>query len=142
VGDGVASPHKDTIHVAVITTLGQPLADREFPTTTAGYRRAVGWLIEHGPLTAVGIEGTSSYGVGITTAVTLAGIQVVEVNRTRPAERRKRGKTDRLDAYRAARSVLSGEANTEPKPSRSPSSSNECWPVQPPPTRACSPSKA
>jgi transposase len=40
---------------------------------------------------------------------------VVEVNRTRPAERRKQGKTDPLDAYRAARSVLSGEAATNPK---------------------------
>lgn len=40
---------------------------------------------------------------------------MVEVNRTRPAERRKQGKTDRLDAYRAARSVLSGEATTDPK---------------------------
>ena len=64
---------------------------------------------------AVGIEGTSSYGVGIATAVTRAGIRVVEVNRTRPAERRKQGKSDRLDAYRAARSVLSGEASTDPK---------------------------
>jgi len=63
---------------------------------------------------AVGIEGTSSYGVGIAAAVTTAGIRVVEVNRTRPAERRKQGKTDRLDAYRAARSVLSGEATTDP----------------------------
>lgn len=40
---------------------------------------------------------------------------MVEVNRTRPAKRRKQGNTDRLDAYRAARSVLSGEASTEPK---------------------------
>jgi transposase len=39
----------------------------------------------------------------------------VEVNRTRAAERRKQGKTDPLDAYRAARSVLSGEATTDPK---------------------------
>ena len=112
---GGVDSHKDTIHVAVITGLGQPVADREFPTTTAGYRRAVAWLIEHGPLQAVGIEGTSSYGVGIAAAVTTAGIRVVEVNRTRPAERRKQGKTDRLDAYRAARSVLSGEATTDPK---------------------------
>lgn len=87
----------------------------EFPTTTAGYRRAVARLIERGPLAAVGIEGTSSYGVGITVATTGAGIRVVEVNRTRPAERRKQGKTDRLDAYRAARSVLSVEATTDPK---------------------------
>jgi transposase len=112
---GGVDSHKDTIHVAVITGLGQPVADREFPTTSAGYRRAVAWLIEHGPVQAVGIEGTSSYGIGITTAVTTAGIRVVEVNRTRPAERRKQGKTDRLDAYRAARSALSGEATTDPK---------------------------
>ncbi|MFC6395475.1 transposase, partial [Luteococcus sanguinis] len=55
------------------------------------------------------------YGVGITAALRRNGIQVVEVNRTRPAERRKQGKTDRLDAYRAARSVISGEATTHPK---------------------------
>lgn len=114
-GIGGVDSHKDTIHVAVITAIGQPVADREFPTTESGYRRAVAWLIEHGPLEAVGIEGTSSYGVGITTAVTAAGIRVVEVNRTRPAERRRQGKTDQLDAYRAARSVLTGEASTDPK---------------------------
>lgn len=112
---GGIDSHKDTIHVAVITGTGAPVADREFPTTTAGYRRAVAWLIGHGPLAAVGIEGTSSYGRGIATAATQADITVVEVNRTRPAERRKQGKTDRLDAYRAARSVLSGEATTDPK---------------------------
>jgi len=60
----------------------------------------------------VGVEGTSSYGVGITTALTRAGIKVIEVNPTRPAERRKQGKSDRLDAYRAARSLVSGEATT------------------------------
>jgi len=107
--------HKDTIQVAVITGVGQPVADREFPTTVAGYRRAVAWLVEHGPIEAVGIEGTSSYGVGITAAIGALGVRVIEVNRTRPAERRKQGKTDRLDAYRAARSVLSGEASTDPK---------------------------
>jgi transposase len=112
---GGVDSDKDTIHVAVITDIGQQVADREFPTTSAGYRRAVAWLIEHGPVRAVGIEGTSSYGLGVTSAVAALGIRVVEVNRTRPAERRKRGKTDRLDAYRAARSVLSGEATTDPK---------------------------
>jgi len=112
---GGIDSHQDTIHVAVLTDIGQPLADQEFPTTQAGYRRAVGWLIGHGPLSAVGVEGTSSYGRGISTGLTNAGIKVVEVNRTRPAERRRQGKTDALDAYRAARSVLSGEASTDPK---------------------------
>lgn len=40
---------------------------------------------------------------------------MIEVNRTRPAERTKQGKSDRLDAYRAARSVVSGQATTDPK---------------------------
>jgi transposase len=112
---GGVDSHKDSIHVAVISELGHHIADCEFATTEAGYRRAVAWLIGHGPLTAVGIEGTSSYGVGITAAAVAAGIRVVEVNRTRPAERRRQGKTDQLDAYRAARSVQSGEASTDPK---------------------------
>jgi len=112
---GGIDSHKDTIHAAVITDVGQAVADREFPTTAAGYRDAVVWLASHDPLAAVGVEGTSSYGVGISTALRSAGVKVVEVNRTRPAERRRQGKTDRLDAYRAARSVLSGEATTEPK---------------------------
>lgn len=112
---GGVDSHKDTIHAAVISAVGEPVADHEFPTTAAGYRRAVAWLIEHGPLQAVGIEGTSSYGVGISSAVAQAGIRVVEVNRTRPADRRRQGKSDRLDAYRAARSVLSGEAAADPK---------------------------
>lgn len=112
---GGIDSHKDTIHAGLITALGREIADREFPTTTAGYRHAVAWLTEHGPLEAVGVEGTSSYGVGVATALKNAGIQVVEVNRTRPADRRRQGKTDRLDAYRAARSVLSGEATTPPK---------------------------
>ncbi|GAB2472172.1 IS110 family transposase [Luteococcus sediminum] len=116
-GDHVAGidSHKDTIHIAVITATGLEVADHEFATTTVGYRRAVAWLANHGPVAAVGIEGTSSYGVGITAALRRNGIQVVEVNRTRPADRRKQGKTDRLDAYRAARCVLSGEATTHPK---------------------------
>jgi len=112
---GGVDSHKDTIHVAVITEIGQHVADQEFSTTSAGYRRAVAWLIGHGPLTKVGVEGTSSYGRGISTELIATGLRVVEVNRTRPAERRRQGKTDALDAYRAARSVLSGEATTEPK---------------------------
>lgn len=47
---GGVDSHKDTIHVAVITKVGQPVTDKEFPTTTAGYRRAVAWLARPGTL--------------------------------------------------------------------------------------------
>lgn len=66
---------KDTIHVPDITGDGERIADQEFATTTAGYLRAVAWMIEHGPVEAVRIEATSSYGVGITAAVRQAGIR-------------------------------------------------------------------
>ncbi|MFB9730816.1 IS110 family transposase [Ornithinimicrobium kibberense] len=112
---GGIDSHTDTIHVALIDGLGRDVADHEFATTASGYRATVAWLAGHGPVSVVGVEGTSSYGRGVTTALAGAGIQVVEVNRTRPAERRRAGKSDRLDAYRAARSVLSGEATTPPK---------------------------
>lgn len=107
--------HQDTIHVAVITALGDRVADREFATTGAGYDEALAWLADHGRIAAVGVEGTSSYGLGVCAALTVAGVKVIEVNRTRPADRRRQGKTDALDAYRAARSVLPGEASTTPK---------------------------
>ena len=111
---GGVDSHKDTIHVAVITALGQPVEDREFPTTTAGYRRAVAWLIEYGPLAAVGIEGTSSYGVGTTAAATRAGIRVVEVNRTAPP---------------------SGANRARPTASTPTAPPARCCPGKPPPTR-------
>ncbi len=112
---GGIDSHKETICVAIITTLGELVTTQVFPTTNTGYQQALKWLTSHGKIQTVGVEGTSSYGSGITHTLTQAGISVIEVNRTRPAERRRQGKTDPLDAYRAARSVLSGEATTPPK---------------------------
>ncbi|MFE4973372.1 transposase [Kitasatospora sp. NPDC056651] len=45
----------------------------------------------------------------------MPGIDVVEVNQPDRATRRKRGKTDAIDADAAARAVLSGRATTLPK---------------------------
>jgi transposase len=112
---GGADTHADTVHVAAISTLGREVADREFPTTAAGYRAAVAFLTSHGPVDQVGIEGTSSYGAGLARAVTNAGLEVIEVNRPSRADRRRQGKSDPLDAYHAARAVLSGRATSDPK---------------------------
>jgi transposase len=112
---GGADTHADTVHVALITVLGQDLADRQFPTTPAGYRAAVEFLYSHGSITRVGIEGTSSYGAGLCRAARTGGLQVLEVNHTTRAERRRQGKSDPLDAYRAAHAVLSGRATSAAK---------------------------
>jgi transposase len=112
---GGVDTHADTIHVAAIDDLGRELGDREFATTPVGYRDAMAFLIGHGTVSVIGIEGTSSYGAGITRTARAAGIEVREVTRPDRATRRMRGKSDPIDAYAAAHAVLSGRAEASPK---------------------------
>ena len=115
---GGADTHTDTIHAAAIDSFGRELGDREFPTTPAGYLDALDFLQSFGPLQVLGVEGTSSYGAGLTTAARSAGIGVREVIRPEVTVRRMKGKSDPIDAYQAARAVLTGRAKTAPKDDR------------------------
>lgn len=103
---GGVDPHADTMHVAALTAVGKVIGDAEFPTTVAGYRCAIRFLTDYGEVERVGVEGAASYGAGISRALQAAGITVVEVDRPTRSVRRRKGKSDRLDAYHAARSVL------------------------------------
>lgn len=107
--------HKHTHHAAVCDRLGRPLADREFPTNTAGYAALAAWARSFGQVNAFGVEGTGSYGAGLTRALSAAGLVVVEVNRPDRATRRAKGKSDSLDAYAAARTAAAGTATGTPK---------------------------
>ncbi|WP_344089220.1 IS110 family transposase, partial [Luedemannella helvata] len=110
-----ADTHRDTIHVAVVDELGRHLGDREFPTTSSGYTAAIAFVSAYGQLDAVGVEGTASYGAGLATALREAAITVVEINQSDRAERRRRGKSDPIDAYAAARAAAAGRATATPK---------------------------
>lgn len=112
---GGVDSHADTLHVAVISDNGGHLADAEFTTTTAGYAAALAFLHAHGHVSAIGVEGTASYGAGFTRAARSQGLHVLEVNRPDRAERRRIGKSDPIDAYAAARAALSGRASSAPK---------------------------
>ena len=103
---GGVDPHADTIHVAAITASGKVIGDAEFPTTMRGYRGAVRFLTGCGAVLRIGVEGAAGYGAGITRALIATGIAVVEVERPTRSARRRAGKSDRLDAYHAARAVL------------------------------------
>ena len=73
--------HKD-VHVAVaINGLGARLATASFPVTSKGYRQMAAWAAKHGTVHAFGIEGTGSYGAGLTRALTAMGLRVIEVGR-------------------------------------------------------------
>lgn len=107
--------HKEFHHAAVITALGEEVADARFEATPAGYDQLAGWAAGHGRVLRVGIEGTGSYGAAITKRFTQLGVEVIDVNAPDKQDRRRRGKTDRFDAFSAARAILSGRATTVAK---------------------------
>jgi transposase len=107
--------HSDTHHVAIINEHGKPLADKEFLAVGSGYRKIVDFITSYGTVTAVGVEGTGCYGAEIAKTLRGEGLTVLEVNRPNRAARRLKGKSDPLDAYQAAKSVLEGRATSVPK---------------------------
>jgi transposase len=64
---------------------------------------------------AWGVEGTGSYGAGLARFLAAHRQRVLEVNRPDRAARRRRGKSDPVDADAAARTVQAGEATGVPK---------------------------
>lgn len=112
---GGVDTHKHTHHAAVIDGTGQLLGTREFQADARGHQELLAWMQEHGELGAVGIEGTGFYGAPLARYLIGDGHQVIEVNRPNHAARRSDGKSDRLDAEQAARSVLAKTATAVPK---------------------------
>lgn len=105
------------VHVAVaLDVVGGRLDGRSFTADRDGYEQLLEWALSFGAKhLTFAIEGTGSYGAGLTAAVRRRDIGVVEVLRTDRRDRRLRGKSDTLDAENAARSALAGHANAVPK---------------------------
>ena len=120
---GGVDTHKDTHTAAALDGVGQVLGTRTFPTTQAGYAALLAWLRGFGTVTAVGVEGTRSYGAGLSGYLATATITVVEVNQPDRHTRRRKGKTDTQDAINAAQAVLSGRATATPKTGTGPAAS-------------------
>jgi transposase len=74
-----------------------------------------GWVSGFGEVGAIGVEGTGSWGAGLSRHLRARGLNVVEVNKANRHNRRRRGKTDPVDAEAAARAVLAGDATATPK---------------------------
>ena len=107
--------HKHVHVAAVMDSIGGILATLTIATDTAGYRQLLEWAKTFGKIIAFGIEGTGSYGAGLTSFVRRNGHKVIEVSRPDRRLRRLNGKSDTLDAENAARAVLAGFATAVPK---------------------------
>ena len=104
------------MHVAgALDDRGGLLGTASFATTPEGYRELVEWLGSFGEVALVGVEGTGSYGTGLTRYLQAAGIAVVEVDRPNRQRRRRVGKSDTHDAVSAARAAFAGDALGAPK---------------------------
>ena len=109
-------PHRDTHALAIVHVgSGAVIAEATVLAHSEGYAEALRLVEEHAPgRRAFAIEGTGSYGLGLTRFLTGRAERVLEVGRLR-RERRSGGKTDALDAVRAARSVLATERPSTPR---------------------------
>ena len=105
-------PHRDSHALAVVEVVsGAVVFETTVVADSEGYALALKLVEVHAlGRRAFAVEGTGSYGAGLTRFLTGCGERVLEVGRLR-RERGSGGKTDALDAVRAARSVL---ANPRP----------------------------
>ena len=104
------------VHVGVvIDAIGRVQGTLAITTNHRGYEQLLDWAQGIGVLRRAGVEGTGSYGSGLTRFLEERGITVIEVNRPDRSRRRSRGKSDPTDAESAARAVLADDAKCIPK---------------------------
>ena len=107
--------HKEAHTAVAINGLGARLGAITLLASRRGYQELETWARSFGSVRAFGIEGTGSYGAGLTRFLQERGHSVVEVNRPNRQIQHQHGKNDPLDAENAARAVLSGQARAAPK---------------------------
>ncbi len=107
--------HLDVHVAALLDERGALLGVESFDTTPDGYRNLLAWAASQGEVVLAGVEGTGSYGAGLTRHLHAEGVNVLEVDRPNRQRRRRRGKSDPQDAITAARAAQSGDAQGEAK---------------------------
>ena len=66
--------HADSHVAAALDQAGRPLGTRTISTTPGGYAALLGWARRLGTVDRIGVEGTGSYGAGLTSAVRCCGV--------------------------------------------------------------------
>jgi len=107
--------HLDTHTAVALDQLGRRLGQLQVGSDRCGFDELEAWAQSFGAVEAFGVEGTGSYGAGLTRFLVSRGYLVVEVSRPKRQTRRDKGKSDPIDAEAAARAVLAGEAIGTPK---------------------------
>jgi hypothetical protein len=109
--------HKDQHALALVHARdGTVIAEELVAANRAGHRRALVLAKRgRGRSRLWALEGTGSYGAGFCRFLQQRGERVVEVERPKRSGSKGRAKSDPLDALRAARAALAGEASACPR---------------------------
>jgi transposase len=102
--------HTDTHDAALLDDCGRLLGAATFSADATGYRELLAWAKQAGTVAAIGVESTGSYAAGLVRHLRAEGLEVLEVNQPHPHARRRRGKSDSIDAELAARHVLAASS--------------------------------
>ena len=100
--------HLDTHTAALCDARGRLMAQLQVPATVAGYARLLACARRAGrnaPI-AWAVEGTRHYGLGLARYLASEGQHVAEIDSSRHVGKRRAGKSDAIDAVRAARELL------------------------------------
>lgn len=100
--------HLDTHTAALCDARGRRVSQLQVAATSAGYAQLLNWAdsAAAGRPVTWAVEGTRHYGLGLARYLTANGRQVAEIDATRHVGRRRTGKSDPIDAVRAARELL------------------------------------
>jgi len=109
--------HRDEHALALVACpSGACLVEALIAADAGGYAAALALARRRAPgRRAWAIEGSGSYGKGLARSLVSEGERVLEVERPRRAGGRGRAKSDRLDALRAARTLLAEERPSLPR---------------------------
>lgn len=108
--------HKHTHTAAVVKAVtGAVLDTVTVPTDPAGYAALVELADRYPGPRAWALEGTGTYGAGLTRDLQARGEEVFELDRPKRPARRNGAKSDPLDAVRTARDALGRVHNAEPR---------------------------
>lgn len=109
--------HADSHWLCVLDWRGRKVLSRQFPADAAGYEALAGAIAAAGEPACIAMEGTSSYGAGLTRHLASLGMPVREALSPAGMQRRRpgQGKCDEADAERAARAAMSGSKLGTPK---------------------------
>jgi transposase len=111
--------HRDFNVAAALDERGRKLGELTVPTGARGNAALLAWARSHGgTIRGFAVEGTGSYGASLTRYLLTEGQFVIEATRPRRGDRlarRNGGKSDAIDALRAARALLAEDLDIAPK---------------------------